>query len=407
MKKNIKNCTKIENNQNPNKNIPSINMMDVSMYGNHSAHTSGYQNSDMNASGYAYFPNHHHHHLHHHHSHNLNESESGYTTNNLSTTVTTNSSSNCTTPVGTTSGLNTHLYTHPHLYSPSAAEYGITTTSQLSTNNSPSEPYYDADSAHSYYNATSGPSPGAIQDPHIISTDNGLSYTNLDYMYNQNPHNPTGYQIHPDDKVHHYNLSDNMLLGHSPTQSNQSSSSVPSWHHPSYIDSTLSHSIGLSNLSGQNQINSLNNTTNSVDINHSSATSPSLQHQSQQQQQNIQTYKWMQVKRNVPKPQGTELYLNSLFYQIPSNVVVKCYSCSRKLIYLKLFTLSVKLLYRRFLFKVIFFKHKCIAVVNTYKKCINLINNYFALSLKMRSNFKTIEYSLNFLLLHICCFKFK
>lgn len=275
------------------------------MYGNHSAHTTGYQNSEMTSSGYAYFPNHHHHHhLLNHHNHH--ESDTGYGSSNISTAVSPNGSNNCTT--SNVSALNNHLYTHPHLYSPSAAEYGITTSAHMSSNNSPSEPYYDADNGHAYYNSASGPSPGSIQDPHIISTDNGLSYTNLDYMYNnQNLHSSSGYPIHPDEKVHHFNLSENILLGHSPTQSSQSSPSVagPTWHHPSYIDSSLSHPIGLGNLGGgQSQHNNINNVSHNIDVTHTTASSPGLQNQSQQQQQNIQTYKWMQVKRNVPKPQG-------------------------------------------------------------------------------------------------------
>lgn len=283
------------------------------MYGNHSSHSSGFQNPEMTAGGYSYFPSHHHHHLHHHHSH-LNESEIGYSSNNIISTSSSSNSSNCTTPG--TGAANTHLYTHSHLYSPTAAEYGITTTSQLSTNNSPSDAYYDAENSHSYYNSGSGPSPNSLQDPHIISSDNGLSYTNLDYIYNQSQHNTTGY-LHSDDKLHHYNLSESMLIG-SGQSNTASSSSAATWHHPSYIENTLPHSIGLNTIGGQNQMGN----SNSGNVTHSSASSPGLQHhqqqhqQQQQQQQNIQTYKWMQVKRNVPKPQGELSFFFAIFCEV-------------------------------------------------------------------------------------------
>lgn len=264
------------------------------MYGNHSSHPSGFQSPEMISGGYSYFQPHHHPHLHH-----LSQTETGYshsTTNNtlVSAPITTTSSNN-------SSSTTTSSYTHPHLFSPSALEYGITTTS--TSNNSPTDAYYDNDSGHSYYNSTSGPSPNAIQDHHIISTDNGMSYTNLDYtMYNQ--HNSSGY-LQTDDKstISHYSIGDEMIL--SSGQPNQNTPSNWHHHHSGYLDSSIS--MSLTGLNAQNQMGHA--VVNSVQ-----SSSPGIQHQNQQQhqqqqqQQNLQTYKWMQVKRNVPKPQGKFLF---------------------------------------------------------------------------------------------------
>lgn len=278
------------------------------MYGNHSSHPSGFQSPEMSTGGYSYFPPHHHHHLHH-----LSQTETGYshsTTNNALISAPTTTSSN------NSSSTTTSSYTHPHLFSPSALEYGITTTS--TSNNSPNDAYYDNDSGHSYYNSTSGPSPNAIQDHHIISTDNGMSYTNLDYtMYNQ--HNSSGYL--PDDKstISHYSIGDEMIL--SSGQPNQNTPSNWHHHHSGYLDSSIS--MSLTGLNAQNQMGH-------AVVNSAQSSSPGIQHQNQQQQhqqqqqQNLQqTYKWMQVKRNVPKPQGKCIQFYNVWKPF-SSVTIEC-----------------------------------------------------------------------------------
>ncbi|XP_053679310.1 homeotic protein labial-like [Anopheles nili] len=191
-------------------------MIDISMYGNHSSHTSGFQNSDLGTGGYPYFTagHHHHHHFHQHqrhpapqqhHTNSANSSaHNGSTSANHrnSSSISCNSSSNSTASSNsgnsnTTSSatancsnntptVNIHpaSYTHaPHLYSPSAIEYGITTSS------SPTNDLYfengDSQSAI-YYGPGHATVPGPFQENRIISADNGLSYTNLDYaMYHQ------------------------------------------------------------------------------------------------------------------------------------------------------------------------------------------------------------------------------
>lgn len=283
-------------------------MMDVSMYGNHhTSHPTGYQPTEIGSSGYSYFSSHHHH---------LNQIESSYhpsPTSNTTSTISTSSSSSTS-----------HLY-HPHLYSPSAAEYGITTTGH---NIPPDDSYYDnsTTSVHNFYNTqhhTSHPT-NVIQD-HIISSDNGLSYTNLDYMYGQSHHGNNVY-LNSDDKIsltHSYNITSDDILGpvghshHLP-----SATSTGTWHqhhhtNSSYLDTTLSHQIGINSVSnsitGQNQMRQLTSPSGRS-ISHGSPGAQQQQQHLQQQQQQQQpqshqpTYKWMQVKRNVPKPQSKLLF---------------------------------------------------------------------------------------------------
>lgn len=331
-------------------------MMDIGMYGNHASHHStNYQVGD-NSSGYAYYPNHYNHHLnhlHHHHMHHNPSAEilTGFSAHNQCSTP-----PNTTPPASNSSNHSTSIY-HPHLYSPAAAEYGITTS-----NLSPSEhTYYDNDSIQPYYqnqpnsndsphsqvistvlhHPTSSSASSSSELPetttsHIISSDNGLSYTNLDYMYGQ----PNAMYLHQaDDKSaipHTYNHSavvENNGL-HAPQHSS------PTWHHASqphsqhpshhtstgYLENSVpAHQIGIGQMSclqNQNSLNALATNTNSV---HGRNINASLHSQSDSSQSAVQhntspvqtqttqqpTYKWMQVKRNVPKPQGTSSFMNN------------------------------------------------------------------------------------------------
>lgn len=267
--------------------------MDVSMYGNHhTSHPTGYQPSEIGSSGYTYFSSHHNHH------HHLNQTESVYGhPSPTSNTTSISTSSSSSTP--------SHLY-HPHLYSPSAAEYGITTAGH---NTSSEDSYYDSGSSvHNFYNSQSTSHPTNVIQDHIISSDNGLSYTNLDYMYGQNNHGNNVY-LSPDDKIalaHSYNLTGDDILGPAGhTHHHSSGTSTSTWHqhhhtNSNYLDSPLAHQVVMPSISGQNQLRQL--TSPSGRMLHDS---PAHQQQQQQQQQSQQpTYKWMQVKRNVPKPQS-------------------------------------------------------------------------------------------------------
>lgn len=337
-----------------------LNMMDIGMYG--SDHSSGYQGNDMgSSSGYAYYPNHHHHHhhhLHHHPLHHNTEFASGYQSHNNNNNN--NNSSTPNTPPTSTSSNSSSIY-HPHLYSPTAAEYGITTSNQSPTD----QAFYDTENSviQSYYNnqtnATeqqqqpslpqtsmhSSASNSVIPDSHIISSDNGLSYTNLDYMYSQN-HTNAMYLQGGDDKStiphlvynsHHSQAVDNSTAITVQSQHNHSSpnsmitgtstvawQSHPQQQHIGYMDGgslAASHQIGvgaMTCLSGQTQMSPLNGSLNGrglIGLPHNQTDTQlqqqPTQNQQQQQQQQQPTYKWMQVKRNVPKPQGKSYFCSN------------------------------------------------------------------------------------------------
>lgn len=298
-------------NRRPKDTSRFANMMDVGMYGNHTTHPGGFQSPDATSTSYtSYFQSTHHPpHLSiiqsnsaGSDSHQVSASEAGYSSGQVGSGST----------VSTAAG---HLYTsHPHLYSPSAAEYGITTTA----NNSPTEGFYEPE--HQPYfppTATNGGPPGGpLQDSHIISSDNGLSYTNLDYIYGQNHGTPgatsSPYLQASEDKVplSHYQLGDEMLPSATGHHGSGGSGNWHHHHHSSYIENSVSHPFGLGQISSGSQTTS--------QMGHMASTgmqgSPPVQHlqhqqqhqqqQQQQNQQNITTFKWMQIKRNVPKPQG-------------------------------------------------------------------------------------------------------
>lgn len=352
-------------------------MMDIGMYGSdHTSHPTGYhhhhhhhhQNSmDMNAAastGYGYYPSHHHYPHQHHISlaHNT-ELLSGYANiqNNSNNNSNNNSSTPNTTPTSTTSSNNSSSMYHPHLYSPVAAEYGITTS-----NGSPSEQSYyentDANVIHSFYNNQTTPasvdsqqqqhSPSdssvpqmsvasqaqhsqinnVVPDTHIISSDNGLSYTNLDYMYG---HSPANAMYMSDDKssislasqafnaANPPNLSDSNIVQsphHVSTTTMITTASAAAWHshqhhHQSsatnYLDSSSmdAHQLGLTSMSCLQTQAQLNQMRGSVvhalnSGGHNQQVSDAQQQTQQGRNTQQPTYKWMQVKRNVPKPQG-------------------------------------------------------------------------------------------------------
>ncbi|XP_037912778.1 homeotic protein labial [Hermetia illucens] len=326
-------------------------MMDVSMYGNPS---NNYHSSDVGAGGYTYFPASSHHHLHHHNhlqynahnQHNLGTNDTNIyhisssaagvvgtgcstpnlpnNSNNNNNIINANSSNNSLITTSTSLGSNS-IY-HSHLYSPTAAEYGITTTTpQHPSSSSPSDSYYDNDSVQSYYNPATGQQTTVIQDPHIISSENGLSYTNLDCIYNQSPHtvSNTSYLHTADEKISlsstHYNLADDLLVATGQPGQHGTLPSHATWHHAphlqhggySTVDNSLAHQMGLDTLTtgipGRQQINALTS-PGSMNRGHLSPGGTSNQQMSsQQQQQTVPTYKWMQLKRNVPKPQAPKL----------------------------------------------------------------------------------------------------
>lgn len=298
------------------------------MYGSeHTAHhSSGYQSTESVGSGnaYAYYPNHHHH-LHHHHFHANSEFLSTYPTHN-------NSSPANTTPPSASSNSSSAMY-HPHLYSPTAAEYGITTSS----NHSPADQtFFDSENGvlQSYYVSGQGSSNApnvdqqqqqqsaavnsVLADAHIISSDNGLSYTNLDYMYGPPNHPNNAMYLHGDDKstINHYNSlaadsnAGHLAQQHHPIIPNASATVAASWqthqshHNSGYLEGSIAaaHSVAMNCLPAAGHSTNGSSGRGLVGV-QSDQQQQNAQHQQQQHQQQP-TYKWMQVKRNVPKPQG-------------------------------------------------------------------------------------------------------
>lgn len=299
--------------------------MDIGMYG-----SDHYQVGEMasSSSAYNYYPNYHNHsHLHHHHMHHNPTAEilSGFSAQSHAP--------NQTAPVINPTNMNMYH------------EYGIT----MSNNE---HNFYDTDSnmVQSYYSNQSNPgdhhgmsssashqttptsasssSNDVLPEPapttHIISSDNGLSYTNLDYMYSSG--HPNALYLHqPDDKsaiahaysstsqtanietsIHSQSHSVGWQSQHPPQHSNHP-------HHTSgYLENTVNahgHPVGVNSAACIQNQSALSGNPNGIHprtINN--RTDPANSQQSPQNQpqhgQTVQTYKWMQVKRNVPKPQG-------------------------------------------------------------------------------------------------------
>ncbi|XP_055851157.1 homeotic protein labial-like [Episyrphus balteatus] len=366
-------------------------MMDVGMYGNHSnsyhAVGGGVSGGEMGSNGYTYsFPpaaaaTSHPYHSHHHHH--------GY-----GQTLDSSNIYQLTPPHG-----NNHqqqqqqaqatanpVYSHPHLYSPSAAEYGISTTPQHPSSNSPTDSYYESDSVHSFYGTASAAAPGNpsstnIQDGSIISSENGLSYTNLDCLYNQSPHHHSqhnggaaGYGMHTSDEVKltmhsPYGLSEDSLMQQSAAgqQQNTHGSMMGSnaWHHhtqhlqhpPAHhtassaataaaaamaagypssatgmegamvlesIANMTSSRVGQMGNSGG--LGSSSNSSRSQHVVSPGGTTHTLTAQQQTSPNGLPTYKWMQLKRNVPKPQIPKLPATIHEYQMNTQQLEICRS---------------------------------------------------------------------------------
>ncbi|KAL9891686.1 labial isoform 1-T1 [Glossina fuscipes fuscipes] len=406
-------------------------MMDVSsMYGNH-------------------HPHHHHHHHHHHHSNHANTyTHSGHTINSASDMTAPNDYSSTyfphaspmshggvhhqqnhhvgigyplyetsssppnyyqqqpqltPPPVQSANASGQTLYTHSHLFSPSAAEYGITTSNTLpiAHGSTPSNhanasqsavdiAYYESDSVHAYYATASisavapaaGNSPVAPTvtqthnpslDPPIISSENGLSYTNLDCLYNQNsPHSQAQQHSNPNHSsylpaveekyasVLHstYNIDDSLMHLNTSSHPQQHSSQV--WRHQPNTNSTYAtldaiDSYNVQNLSqppshlvtssailqhsstsrscieqnacSQQELSPNARTTPTASSSSATTTTGSTlnnanQTKSPKQGNNLPTYKWMQLKRNVPKPQPPKLPATMHDYQLNSQTTL-------------------------------------------------------------------------------------
>lgn len=287
------------------------------MYGNHSSHPSGYQNAELGSSNYPYFTasnlHHHHHHLHMHQQQNaFSVAYAAQVLPNSPSTIMTHSHSTSQNQVYSQNPALSHLY------SPTAIEYGIHTTP--STNNSPNEQYYESEGGYYAQTTTTGINGtnnnnidgSSPSETHIISSDNGLSYTNLDYVayqQAQQQHNQPFSHTSEDKSNLQHQFGDDIEASsgqninfHSPLVSWQGSHGYP----PLDNSDTSSNQMLISNNSIQSQLN--NRISNSGAVVPIQQASPnSLTHQKQQTSQNVPQYKWMQVKRNMPKPQCKSL----------------------------------------------------------------------------------------------------
>lgn len=287
-----------------------------------------YQVGEMasTSSAYNYYPNYHNHsHLHHHHMHHSPTAEilPGFSTQSHA-------------PNQTSSVINStnHSLSMYH-------EYGLTMSN-------PEHTFFDTDSmVQSYYqnhsnqgehhqelsssshqstsaSASSSNNEVLTETPatHIISSDNGLSYTNLDYMYSSGHSNPL-YLHQVDEKptiTHPYNhgpagasLENCIHPQQHPAawqSQHHSAHSNHSHHVPGYLENPVNvHQIGVGQVNSVQSQSPLgtspNNTIHSLNSRGEQNSSQTNTQNQAQHGHTVQTYKWMQVKRNVPKPQGT------------------------------------------------------------------------------------------------------
>ncbi|XP_029663341.1 homeobox protein Hox-B1-like [Formica exsecta] len=321
-------------------------MMDMGMYGNYGKSDS-YPNYVFSGQG-----NHHHHHHHHHQSSSVGSHVSVPPSPEIAPT---------------------HYYPQTAVapYSSSSSESFLTADSGASSS-TPPQGFYSPTGAVLHENGSTTA---------IISSENGLSYTNLDYASssypNQQQHTVTSVDPHQsyhvqqtayrDDHHHHHHhhppaggsLHQTTVLqaSHPRTEHDQQIHHQSSSHHhhhhhhhePEYQiavggTSNYLHQLPSSDesLHYQTQIQQSEFSTHPpghYKEENSDATSyhvlqqsGHLQHphqhghhhhqqqhshhpqQQQQQQAQVPTYKWMQVKRNVPKPVATKANPNAIEY---------------------------------------------------------------------------------------------
>ncbi|KAJ8961563.1 hypothetical protein NQ318_014815 [Aromia moschata] len=235
-------------------------MMDISMYGHHNQHSAAYNSPDSNYYNYSSEIG---------HSNSHHQYQSHYSAN--------------------------YHYEEP------AYLYGTTATESAETPPSPQD-YYQAHQ---------------IQENPIINTDTGLSYTNLDYAnsngssvyHHQSNYTETYPRSHPEVLLqHHEDGPDNHQLHHnyvhdSKYHTHQVELGDGNYHHSQMMPPTTATSACM-------EFQHLHRYKEEVmqggdghgrfrqhHVMHGLSAVP-------QPQPVLPTYKWMQVKRNVPKPPG-------------------------------------------------------------------------------------------------------
>ncbi|XP_055594488.1 homeotic protein labial-like [Uranotaenia lowii] len=298
-------------------------MIDVSVYGNHAMHASGFQSNEPGSDGYPYLSsNHHHHHYHYYRQSGSAECSSSAEPITFPSQALGNSSNTSVNCTNSSNPVQQQPFSHSHLYSPSAVEYGITTS------NSPSELYFDSDTHNMFYSSQAPAGP--FQQTRIISADNGLSYTNLDYMYSTQDCGDGLVNTENKYNVHRYATFGIPPSSESISEHQQTPSS--SWQSQLFSENTTQNCVTIcpslnslepqelnsARLDKDSKIGHLNQVGDLISDGNNSLLQLRNEHLSQQKQQNAPTYKWMQVKRNVPKPQNhkpspqtvTEFHIN-------------------------------------------------------------------------------------------------
>lgn len=306
-----------------------------------------YQVGEMasTSSAYNYYPNYHNHsHLHHHH-HHMHHNPTAEILPGFSAQ---NQAPNQTSTVINTSNHSLTMY-HGYDLSMSNNEHSFYDTdsnmvppSYYQNQSTPGEHHALSSSSHQSTPTSASASSSSndvMAEPattHIISSDNGLSYTNLDYMYSSGHSNPL-YLHQPDDKsaiAHQYNhtppaanLAENNLhpqqhsaMNSTLWQSQHSASHTNHPHHASgYLENQVNaHQIGVGQatcIQNQSPLGASPNGIHQRPMNNRGEQTTQQNSQNQPPHgQTVQTYKWMQVKRNVPKPPGI-FYFSYFTYQ--------------------------------------------------------------------------------------------
>lgn len=155
-----------------------------------------------------------------------------------------------------------------------------------------------------------------IQDNPIINTESGLSYTNLDYANssgcpNTNYSNSSQQNLYPSE-IYQRTQSDVLVRHHDTVNDTHQSHHFyhDTKYHPLHLDNENYPHLVLQNSSCSEYQNHIRYKDEGI-----SSPEPELSHHrsihniqhlssASQHSSSIPTYKWMQVKRNVPKPQG-------------------------------------------------------------------------------------------------------
>ncbi|XP_071558556.1 uncharacterized protein [Temnothorax nylanderi] len=207
----------------------------------------------------------------------------------------------------------THYYPQTAVapYSSSSSESFLTADSGTSSS-TPPQGFYSPTGAVLHENGSTTA---------IISSENGLSYTNLDYASsssysNQQPHaiasvdphqsyhvQQAAYREDPHHHHHHHHPPGGSSLHQTTTQIQQSEFSThPPGHYKEESSDTATYHI----LQQSSHLQHPHQHGHHHQQQHSHAHHSQQQQQQQQQQTQVPTYKWMQVKRNVPKPVATK-----------------------------------------------------------------------------------------------------